>query len=380
MWLAQISLLPVVLILVWVIKRDRLPEPPRVVWMTVLLGVLATLPILVFEFGLSWFFKVPLDEITTISGALTTSFLIAAFVEEIFKFLVLWFYAARHDAFDEPFDGIVYGVAASLGFAALENVLYVFQGGAGIGVLRAFTAIPLHASCGVLMGACIGIAKFSEQRRPLWIATGVVGAIALHGTYNSFAFSSAVFATREQGGMALLCLLGLLVTIIFSVGTSMMAIARMRRDQELAVATPMSIDEVETVRVTIGDPEFGTLESSSAISISTSYSQGVPILPIVAMICSVLSAGLTLLLIIVGTIYADIEPQDISGVINLLTILCILIGGTLALAGVVTSIIALLKVVRWRAGSIAALVLSLFMLMILTLVIVLAVMESQGTT
>ena len=70
----------------------------------------------------------------------------ASIPEESFKYLVLTRYAMRRSSFDEPMDGLVYGVAASLGFATFENILYVSGGGLGVAVLRALTAVPLHAT------------------------------------------------------------------------------------------------------------------------------------------------------------------------------------------------------------------------------------------
>ena len=72
----------------------------------------------------------------------------------------------RNRAFDEPMDGIVYGVVASLGFATLENILFVFNGGMSVAVSRAFTAVPLHAFVGAIMGYYVGQAwRHPEERR-----------------------------------------------------------------------------------------------------------------------------------------------------------------------------------------------------------------------
>ena len=88
--------------------------------------------------------------------------------EETFKYLVLTRYSARHRAFDEPMDGIVYGAVASLGFAALENLLYVGSGDLGTAVARAATAVPGHAFTGAIMGYYVGQARFG----PLGSASG----------------------------------------------------------------------------------------------------------------------------------------------------------------------------------------------------------------
>ena len=81
---------------------------------------------------------------------------VAAIPEEFVKLAILVGYNMRHHAFDEPMDGIVYGVVASLGFATLENMLFVFEGGISVAVSRAFTAVPLHAFVGAIMGYYVG--------------------------------------------------------------------------------------------------------------------------------------------------------------------------------------------------------------------------------
>jgi RsiW-degrading membrane proteinase PrsW (M82 family) len=66
--------------------------------------------------------------------------------------------------FNEPFDGIVYAVIVSMGFATIENIIYVFQYGFATGILRLFTAVPAHAAFGILMGYFLGKAKFTHGK------------------------------------------------------------------------------------------------------------------------------------------------------------------------------------------------------------------------
>ena len=91
------------------------------------------------------------------------------------------------EEFNEPFDGIVYAVMVSMGFAALENIFYVFQFGYTTGILRAFTAVPAHATFGILMGFFMGKAKFSPSK----IKNNLLGlgvATIFHGAYDFFLF------------------------------------------------------------------------------------------------------------------------------------------------------------------------------------------------
>jgi len=128
-----------------------------------------------------------------------TCFLVIALSEEFFKYLAVKWLAVRHPSFNEVYDGILYAVVASLGFACVENILYVFMSAAEstgegfvVAVLRAFLAVPGHALWGVMMGYYIGLAKFEPdkgKKRGL-VLRGVVTAIFWHGLYDFFAFGA----------------------------------------------------------------------------------------------------------------------------------------------------------------------------------------------
>ncbi len=116
-----------------------------------------------------------------------------ALIEEFSKFIfVRWvLYPNKH--FNEPFDGIVYAVSVSLGFAGLENILYVMNSdnGVAVGVLRMFTAVPAHATFAVLMGYFLGRAKHEQGKSYLaWYGLGA--ATLFHGAYDYFWFISFV--------------------------------------------------------------------------------------------------------------------------------------------------------------------------------------------
>jgi RsiW-degrading membrane proteinase PrsW (M82 family) len=101
-------------------SRDLRPEPARAIWATFGLGVVIIAPVLLVDWPI-----VGLLERLGLRpelGGTADAFLVAAIPEEFFKFVVLWFFASRRRWFDEPMDGIVYGVIASLGFATLENI------------------------------------------------------------------------------------------------------------------------------------------------------------------------------------------------------------------------------------------------------------------
>jgi RsiW-degrading membrane proteinase PrsW (M82 family) len=171
--------------------RDRYNrEPLFPLLITFLLGIGALLPALVLSMLLQhltgWNSRVD-NLFHTLLGAL----FIVGLVEEGCKFAVVRLYSYRRPDFDEPYDGIMYSVAAALGFATVENVLYVLEGGIGTGVLRGLLAVPAHAFYGVLMGYFLGEAKFApgRLRAALLSAAGFGLAVAAHGVYDFLVFA-----------------------------------------------------------------------------------------------------------------------------------------------------------------------------------------------
>lgn len=115
------------------------------------------------------------------------AFGIVALIEEGSKYFFVRNFLYTHREFNEPFDGIVYTVMVGMGFATLENIFYVFNGGLSIAILRMFTAVPAHATFAVLMGFFLGKAKF-QQRKPGYGFIGLGIAVIFHGTYDYFLF------------------------------------------------------------------------------------------------------------------------------------------------------------------------------------------------
>lgn len=126
------------------------------------------------------------------------SFIRAAFLEEISKMVVIVFFCTRKDEFDEPMDGLVYGVAASLGFAAYENIEYVLyalkEPSFEIATVRAYTAVPLHALCGIMMGFLITQSIFEKTNNYLNLVLALFIPVGIHGLYN-YSLSSSVISS-----------------------------------------------------------------------------------------------------------------------------------------------------------------------------------------
>jgi RsiW-degrading membrane proteinase PrsW (M82 family) len=113
-------------------------------------------------------------------------------VEEFCKFFIVRWILYPNKNFNEPLDGIVYSVMVGLGFASLENLIYVFRFGIDSGILRMFSAVPAHAVFAVIMGYYIGIARFSHRHEFWYSIVALISAVLLHGSYDYFLFLSSI--------------------------------------------------------------------------------------------------------------------------------------------------------------------------------------------
>lgn len=188
--LLLISIAPVLMILLYIYYRDKHEkEPLKMLILSVLFGALAVIPILILEIILS----IPAAWMAGYMKAGWEAFVVAAFSEELFKFLVIMIFIWRSKHFNEPFDGIVYAVYVSLGFALVENILYVIEGGATVALLRAITAVPAHAIFGIGMGYYLGLAKYQPAKRSRYISMALLFPILLHGVYDFILMSEMPF-------------------------------------------------------------------------------------------------------------------------------------------------------------------------------------------
>lgn len=187
MTLLTIALAPVLIILVYIYFRDRYEkEPVGLLLRGLFAGILITVPIIFTE----KFLSLPAQDISGLSNAAYESFIIAALTEEGFKFLAVFLLFWRNREFNERFDGIVYAVFVSLGFAAVENIMYVFDSGMETGLIRALTAVPAHAVFGITMGYYVGLAKFIPEQKQLLLVKAFLYPIILHGIYNFLLLSA----------------------------------------------------------------------------------------------------------------------------------------------------------------------------------------------
>ncbi len=187
-FMALAPALAIALYIYWKDKHEK--EPVGVLVMCFIFGVLICFPAGMWNSGVFEIFGFDLDDK---DNGMLVSFFMAFFVvglgEELLKYLVVVLYAFRKPCFNEPFDGIVYTVMVSLGFAAFENIFYVMEGGIGVAIMRMFTAVPMHAAFAVIMGYYIGLSKFyNGAARTEKSIKGLLYAILLHGFYDFVLF------------------------------------------------------------------------------------------------------------------------------------------------------------------------------------------------
>lgn len=203
------ALIPAVVLLGYIYWRDRKsPEPLKQLLKATAWGVLAIPLALVIVYPLQWIGVIP-EDYTTIFGAIYDAFMSAAIPEELSKLLLLWLFLRKNPYFDERMDGIVYAVCVSLGFAGLENILYVVlnEDWASIAISRAIFAVPGHFCYGVLMGYFYSLAKFEPQHCTRYSALALLVPVVAHGVYDSLLFIMQVYIPTWLESILLLCFL-----------------------------------------------------------------------------------------------------------------------------------------------------------------------------
>lgn len=188
------GVLPSVTWLAYYLSKDLHPEPKKTILRMFLWGVLVTIPVFFTQMGLT----ILLNECNF--SPLTTSllywFLVIAFTEEFFRYLVVRFKVQNTQDVDEPLDIMLYMVIVALGFAALENVLYIFNPATGlsfqeliqrtmfVSLVRFVGATFLHTLCSGVIGYFMAMGFYHSKKAFYYIFLGVTFAVLLHGAYD----------------------------------------------------------------------------------------------------------------------------------------------------------------------------------------------------
>lgn len=194
------ALLPIALLFFYIYWQDKKqPEPARWLWGGFLLGTFSAIAAILIMKQIPYMTEAfPTLSGTTLGSALD-AFACAAIPEELLKFLMLWLLLRRNPYYDEHLDGIVYAACVGLGFASLENALYLLQNLDDIGYvasMRAIFAVPGHFCFAIAMGYYYSRASFCPTALPRrkWYlgAMALAIPILLHGAYDSIVMSIAV--------------------------------------------------------------------------------------------------------------------------------------------------------------------------------------------
>lgn len=189
------ALLPVAILLFYIYRKDKnSPEPTSQLVKAFLMGILSI--------PLSLCLSVPFEamglyssDVTTVGESVKMAFFGAAIPEEVAKLFILWLVLRKNPYFDEKMDGIVYAVCVSLGFAALENVMYLFMNAEAflsVGIARAIFAVPGHFCFGILMGYYYSLAKFYHHSPKQNKTLVLVAPVVAHGVYDAILFVTDV--------------------------------------------------------------------------------------------------------------------------------------------------------------------------------------------
>jgi RsiW-degrading membrane proteinase PrsW (M82 family) len=206
-----LAVAPAALVLKYVLVRDKYGhEPMRLIAVTFLFGAIGIIPATIIEL------------LVNSPNIIVNAFISTAVVEECVKYLAVRAKAYHSPELNETMDGIVYGVAAGLGFATIENVLYVFGFGTiSTAIIRASLSVPSHAAYAGIMGFYLGLAKthsgeVSRKNERTLIMIGLIIAIVLHGLYDTIAFTLGGVAAL--GGLLVMTLIswGILLRLIKS--------------------------------------------------------------------------------------------------------------------------------------------------------------------
>ncbi len=159
------------------LKDEYETEPLSLVLRMFLYGTFLVFPLMFIQHVLKVEHMLP--------NAFVEAFLSTSLLEEFFKWFVFYYAIYDHREFNEPYDGIVYGVSVSLGFATLENILYLFANGVEFAVTRALLPVSSHALFGVIMGFYLGRAKFGlpeKEKNYIWLS--FLLPFFFHGIYD----------------------------------------------------------------------------------------------------------------------------------------------------------------------------------------------------
>ncbi|GLO66462.1 MULTISPECIES: glutamic-type intramembrane protease PrsW [Oceanobacillus] len=172
----SVGIAPAIALLSYIYLKDKITEPIRLIIRMFILGALLVLPIMFIQYAISSEFNY--------NSIFVEAFFQIALLEEFFKWFVFMFVMYQHEEFDNHYDGIVYASSLSLGFASIENILYLITNGIEYAFMRAIFPVSSHALFGIIMGYYLGKAKTHPDNKNRNLTLAFLIPFLLHGAYN----------------------------------------------------------------------------------------------------------------------------------------------------------------------------------------------------
>ena len=232
--LLSLSLIPIIIICMLIYKNDKVEkESSRILTKVFCGGILSVLMTLVISSTLERFipFFVVENEVNlTLASAIPYYFIGVALIEEFSKWVFVYLFCWKDKEFNYLYDAIVYCVFAALGFAALENILYVLIGGIGTGIIRGIFAVPAHAFFAVFMGYYMGMSKVcyingDKSKGKKYFNLSIIVPTILHGLYDYL----LSIASMWKPGVAFL------IFLVFMIWLYIVAIRKVRKVSKINV-------------------------------------------------------------------------------------------------------------------------------------------------
>lgn len=230
------AVVPVVLLLFFIYRKDKYqPEPLGKLLLAFFVGCLSVIPAAMMEGVIM--IAAPSAEYMPVLNGLFNGYLVAGLSEELCKLLLLLLVIWKSPHFDEFFDGIVYAAYLSLGFACVENIMYVFQGDdqMATALARGLLAVPAHFLFAVTMGYYVSLAKFDPGKKGGYLFKAFLYPMLLHGTYDALLMVSSNLANGMEEESAIIggiCLILFVVFIIFDIRLWRKGLKRIKKMQE----------------------------------------------------------------------------------------------------------------------------------------------------
>lgn len=187
-YLTLLAILPIIFLCKKIYKLDtKESEPVSLLFKIFLFGCLSIIPAIILEIVVLVILSMTMD-VTTIQFIMVENFVGVALIEECCKYTACKFASFKHKAFNYTFDGVVYCVVSALGFACIENIMYVFQYGFQVAIVRAFLAIPGHTIFGIVMGYYYTKVKQASLRGAStykYTLLALLVPTCIHGTYDA---------------------------------------------------------------------------------------------------------------------------------------------------------------------------------------------------